>query len=103
MKKLFLFLLISLFISTLGHGQAKDDVIKSDTLNKNKKFQFVAIPIIFYTPETSFGFGAGGQIFLLKQKNIYNDRVSNIFVDFIMTSNKQFIIEIGRASCRERV
>ena len=94
MKKLFLFLLISLFISTLGHSQTKDDVIKSDTLSKNKKFQFIAIPIIFYTPETSFGIGAGGQIFLLKQKNIYNDRVSNIFVDFIMTSNKQFIIDV---------
>lgn len=94
MKKLFFFILISLIFIPDGISQTKDDVIKSDTINKNKKFQFVAIPIIFYTPETSFGFGAGAQVFLLKQKNIYNDRVSNIFVDFIMTSNKQFIIDV---------
>lgn len=94
MKQLFFFILISLFITSLSYSQTREDVIKSDTLNKNKKTQFVAIPIIFYTPETSFGFGAGGQIYLLKQKNIYNDRVSNVFVDFIMTSKKQFIIDV---------
>ncbi|TYA52665.1 BamA/TamA family outer membrane protein [Formosa maritima] len=94
MNNLFYILLICFFIVPKSFGQNKDDVIKSDTINKNKKFQFVAIPIIFYTPETSFGFGAGAQVFLLKQKNIYNDRVSNVFVDFIMTSNKQFIVDI---------
>ncbi|GGG56594.1 BamA/TamA family outer membrane protein [Bizionia arctica] len=94
MKKLILLILISLFLIPDSYSQTKEDVIKSDTLNKGKKFQFVAIPIIFYTPETSFGFGAGAQIFLLKEKNIYNDRVSNIFVDFIMTSNKQFIVDV---------
>jgi hypothetical protein len=94
MKKLFFFILISFFFIPDTFSQNTDDVIKSDTINKNKEFQFVAIPIIFYTPETSFGFGAGSQIFLLKEKNIYNDRVSNVFVDFIMTSNKQFIIDV---------
>src|SRR5690606_22155137 len=100
MKKLFFFILICIFFITDGVGQQKDYVIKSDTINTNKKFQFVAIPIIFYTPETSLGFGAGAQVFLLKQKNIYNDRVSNIFVDFIMTSNKQFIIDVIRSEER---
>ncbi|PWK17585.1 BamA/TamA family outer membrane protein [Xanthomarina spongicola] len=95
MKKTVFFILICLFIIPNSFGQNKDDVIKSDTINKkNKKIQLVAFPIVFYTPETSFGFGAGGQIFLLNQKNIYNDRVSNVFVDFIMTSKKQFILDV---------
>ncbi|MEO8934976.1 MAG: BamA/TamA family outer membrane protein [Xanthomarina sp.] len=94
MKKLFFFILMSLFIAQHSYSQTQEGIVKSDTLNKNKKFQFITIPIVFYTPETSFGFGAGAQMFLLKQKNIYNERVSNIFVDVIMTSNKQFIIDV---------
>jgi hypothetical protein len=81
-------------MSPNSFGQNKDGIIKSDTINKNKKIQLVAFPIVFYTPETSFGFGGGSQLFLLNQKNVYNDRISNIFVDFIMTTNKQFIIDI---------
>ena len=94
MKKLFLVILLSLVFIPDSYSQIKEGIIKSDTINKNKKVQFMAIPIVFYTPETGLGFGAGAQTFLLKQKNIYNDRVSNIFVDFIMTSNKQFIIDV---------
>lgn len=75
-------------------GQNTDDVFKTDTLIKSKKYQFLAIPIVFYTPETNFGFGAGGQVFLLKNKNIYNDRVSNIFFNAIYTANKQIIIDV---------
>ncbi|WP_255572954.1 BamA/TamA family outer membrane protein [Hanstruepera marina] len=93
-KKLGCILVLLLCFSLKGFGQNKDDVIKSDTLIKAKKFQFVAIPIIFYTPETNFGFGGGGQLFLLKQKNIYNDRVSNIFFDVVLTSNKQIIVDV---------
>lgn len=93
MKKLGLFILFIFFCLPKSFAQTKDDVIKSDTLN-SKKFQFVAIPIIFYTPETNFGFGGGAQVFLLKQKNIYNDRVSNIFFDVVLTSKSQIIVDI---------
>ena len=94
MKKIVLLFLLLLCFAPNSFGQNKDDVIKSDTINKSKKIQFLAIPIVFYTPETNFGFGGGAQVFLLKQKNIYNDRVSNIFFDVILTSNEQIIVDI---------
>lgn len=94
MKKITLIIVLFICFSSKGFAQNTKDVIKSDTIIKAKKFQFVAIPIVFYTPETDFGFGGGAQVFLLKQKNIYNDRVSNIFFDVILTSNKQIIVDI---------
>ena len=93
MKQHYLLILILFFLIQHSWAQNPKDVIKGDTLIKSKKYQFIGIPIIFYTPETSFGFGVGGQVFLLKSKNIYNDRVSNIFFDAIFTSNKQFIFD----------
>jgi len=94
MKKNYLLLLVLFFLIQNSWAQDPKDVFKTDTLIKSKKYQFIGIPIIFYTPETNFGFGAGGQVFLLKSKNVYNDRVSNIFFDAIYTSNKQFIFDI---------
>jgi len=64
-----------------------------DTIS-SKKVQIVALPLVFYTPETNFGFGVGGQIYLLNQSNIYNARLSNIFVSAVYTLNKQFFFEV---------
>jgi len=86
------FILFCLFLT--ARSQSTNDVFKTDTIAKSKSYQFVAVPIIFYTPETNFGFGGGGQLFLLNKKNVYNDRISNIFFDGIYTANKQFILDI---------
>lgn len=93
MKKLSIFLILVFLMTQSSWGQDKDAVFKLDTI-KTKSYQFIAIPIVFYTPETNVGLGAGAQIFLLKKKNIYNDRVSNIFIDGIYTTNNQMIIDI---------
>ncbi len=81
------------FSPSFTWGQNGKDGFKTDTFSKNKKYQLIGIPIIFYTPETNFGFGGGGQLFLLKHENKYNDQVSNIFFDAIYTTNKQIIID----------
>ncbi len=94
MKKGSILILILFVLVQNTWSQSTDDVFKTDTISKSKNYQFVAVPIIFYTPETNVGFGAGGQLFLLNKKNIYNDRVSNIFFDGIYTSNKQIVIDI---------
>lgn len=94
MRKLALLYLILFLASQKSWGQNTSDVFKTDTLIKAKNYQLIGIPIIFYTPETSVGFGGGGQIFLLNKKNIYNDRVSNIFADVVFTSEGQFILDI---------
>lgn len=87
-------ILILIFLTLNSWGQNTKDVFKTDTIAKNKNYQLIGIPIIFYTPETNFGFGGGGQLFLLNHKNKYNDRVSNIFIDAIYTTNKQLIFDI---------
>ncbi len=73
-------------------SQEEESFLRTDTLGK-KKIQVIALPIIFFTPETSFGFGAGTQLFFLSQSNIYNSRLSNIFIDAIYTTENQLIID----------
>ena len=94
MKHIHIPILILFFLTLNLWGQNPNDVFKTDTIAKSKNYQFLVVPIVFYTPETDFGFGAGGQLFLLKNKNKYNDRVSNIFFDGIYTTNKQIILDI---------
>lgn len=84
---------ILLFISAMV-AQDAGPVMKSDTLKSGKSLQVVGVPFIFYTPETRLGIGAGAQIFLLNQSNLYNSRLSNIFVSAVYTLNKQLLIDI---------
>ena len=93
-KKRHILFLFTVVLALSSWGQSTDDFFKTDTIRKSKNIQFVAVPIVFYTPETDVGFGAGGQLFLLNKKNIYNNRVSNIFFDGIYTTNKQIIFDV---------
>lgn len=96
MKKYILHIIgFTFFMSSAVFAQDKDKTgfIQSDTMGQGKSIQFVALPIVFYTPETKFGFGGGGQLFFLKQTNQYNQRLSNIFFSVIYTSQGQFIFE----------
>jgi outer membrane translocation and assembly module TamA len=94
MKRRLLHIIFLIFFISNCLGQNPKDVFKTDTIAKNKNYQLIATPIVFYTPETNFGFGGGGQLFLLNSKNKYNDRISNIFFDAIFTSNKQIIVDL---------
>ena len=87
--------LLIVFLSSTVFAQRNNEegFIQTDTIRKGKSIQFVALPIVFYTPETKFGFGGGGQLFLLNKTNEYNQRFSNIFFSVIYTSEKQFIFE----------
>lgn len=53
----------------------------------------MAIPLLFYTPETEFGFGVGAQLFF-KNKVIEDAKQSNAFGTLIYTSRKQFIAQL---------
>lgn len=90
----YLTLLIILFsLKIYAQDRNEKGFIQSDTMKQGKSAQLVALPIIFYTPETKFGFGGGGQLFLLNKTNEYNQRLSNIFFSAIYTTEKQFIFE----------
>ncbi|GGI56988.1 BamA/TamA family outer membrane protein [Winogradskyella haliclonae] len=87
-------LLFSVSLSLFGQRKDENNVIKTDTIASNKNYQLIAIPIAFYTPETDFGFGGGGQLFFLSEKNRYKNRLSNILFSGIYTLNEQIILEV---------
>lgn len=88
--------LIGLFISVLAfyntnYTQQKDDAAADTVLAK--RFGVAAYPILFYTPETELGYGAGGMIFF-KSSPIKKIRTSKIKVSAFLTSNKQYGVNI---------
>ncbi|NMM47602.1 BamA/TamA family outer membrane protein [Marinigracilibium pacificum] len=91
MKRLMTILII--FFSFGCFAQKEEAIYRFDTA-RLKKIEFVALPVVFSTPETGFGFGGGGQIFIPGQSNIYNNRLSNMLFTAIYTTNKQFILDL---------
>lgn len=91
-----LFLIIALICINITFGQIQDEdnLVKIDTISNTKNFQLIAIPIAFYTPETGFGFGGGGQLFFLNEKNTFNNRLSNVLFSGIYTFNEQIMFDI---------
>lgn len=79
-------------LSALAQRQ-NQAIIRSDTLNKGKNLKLIGIPVIFSTPETGFGFGGGGQLFLTSEKNVFRSRKSNILFTGIYTANSQVVID----------
>ena len=77
----------------LAAQQKEAQKIETDTINIRKKIQLLGVPLVFYTPETDFGFGIGTQIFFLHQANIYNSRLSNVFLSGIYTTKNQLMLE----------
>ena len=76
----------------------EEAIIQTDTLRKEKNIQIVGLPVAFYTPETEFGFGGGGQLFLLGEKARFNNRISNVLVTAIYTSKNQLSLKHFRRS-----
>jgi outer membrane protein assembly factor BamA len=93
MRRLLPFILLLVFpLITLAQGR-DGAIVRSDTLNTKSNLKLIGIPVIFSTPETGFGFGGGGQLFLTGEKNIFRSRKSNILFTGIYTANSQLVIQ----------
>lgn len=87
---------IILFIGFSLHvlGQSKDKgIVRSDTIKTGKNLKLIGIPVLFSTPETGFGFGGGGQLYLTGESNTFLARQSNILFTGIYTANNQIVIQ----------
>ncbi len=94
MKKL-LYILVLVLIPSLLISQGREEgFVRTDTIGKQKKVKLIALPIAFYTPETKFGVGGGGQLFLLNNTNQYNLRLSNILFSGIYTTAGQIMFNM---------
>ncbi len=93
--KQILYLLLFFYGLTFSLLAQQDEgaIYQTDTLGGGKSLKIIALPVLFSTPETGVGFGAGAQMFLLRKSNIYNARLSNMFVSAIYTTKKQFMFE----------
>lgn len=70
-------------------------IYQTDTLIIRKNIELIGIPLVFYSPETQFGFGGGGQIFFHNQLNIYNSRLSNVLATVMYTTKKQLMVDVA--------
>lgn len=83
---------ILLLTVQLRAQEEKERLFSSDTIKVAKRIQVLGLPVLFYTPESSFGGGGGIQFFFPNQRSEYNDRISNIFTTMIYTANKQLSV-----------
>ena len=72
----------------------KEQLFQTDTISVTKRVKVLGLPVVFYTPETSFGVGGGLQLFFPNQNSQYNKRISNIFSTVIYTANKQLSVNV---------
>lgn len=87
---LILLLLLSVF---RGVAQDEDNIVyRPDTLLLND-FQMVFLPLIFFTPETDFGFGLGAQTFFRLRGNNQEAKLSNAFLSAVYTTKNQFLLD----------
>jgi len=63
----------------------------ADTVPPKKRYLLAAVPVVFYTPETRFGFGATGLCFFnFKNDSAFAPR-STVNLGFAYTQNKQVL------------
>ena len=91
-KTIFIIILSFILTDVLLAQVDKKRLLQTDTISLVKKVQVIGLPVVFYTPETSVGIGGGMQLFFQHHKNIFNARVSNIFISAIYTLNKQLML-----------
>ncbi len=92
-RNIIIFSLVILTTNTFGQNQSVDNqAIQTDTL-KSKNVSMLLVPLAFYSPETNFAFGGGGQIFFKTKKSTSETLNSTLFLTAIYTLNKQLIIE----------
>lgn len=87
-------LLVSLFILSPAKLCLSEDK-KEEKSQKQKRTSLVALPIIFYMPETRWGIGAGGLFTYRPKGSQEKSRPSSFSFTAYYTQNKQYGFEIS--------
>lgn len=66
----------------------------ADTIVPKKRYLFTGLPIVFYTPETRFGFGAAGVCIFNFRNDTLNAPRSTVNLGFTYTQNKQILFNL---------
>lgn len=89
-------LAIVILLFKICHSQEhdiKNQAIQTDTI-VYKNVSSLLVPIVFYSPETNFAIGGGGQIFFKTKKSESEILNSTVLASAIYTLNKQLIVEV---------
>ncbi len=95
MNRYYVLICFLLLIGVQLFGQDQDvqnQAVSSDTI-KTQNINTLLVPIVFYSPETNFAFGGGGQMFFKTKKSSSTYLNSSILASAIYTLNKQLILE----------
>jgi outer membrane protein assembly factor BamA len=84
LKKVFL----CFFLACLCAGQAQ---IFNDSIQRTKRRIIAGVPVLFYTPETRFGFGLSGFCIFNWKKDSLLARRSSVTLGFAYTQNRQVL------------
>ncbi|MFH1197055.1 MAG: BamA/TamA family outer membrane protein [bacterium] len=84
-----LILVFILFISITSINRSEE----ADTTTTSGS-GWIALPYIYYTPETEFAFGAGGFYYFRETDSLINQRASRINLSVTYTTKKQFLVEL---------
>jgi len=60
-----------------------------------KKSGFTGMPVVYYTPETRWAWGAGGLAYFPVTKDESVSRPSNVTISAIFTQNKQYTLDLN--------
>jgi hypothetical protein len=94
MKKIiFCLLLISLVLLSLKSFCLSIEETKKGEA-ETKKFSWIVLPVIFYTPETHWAGGVGGLFAFRPAQRDVNTRPSSIYFAIVYTQLKQFSVEL---------
>lgn len=85
----FIFIIL-IFISGKIFSQIIDS-LPNDSLKRNRNVNFLPIPIIMHSPETYWGFGAGGVLTFSTNKKDTSLRTSSVQALVLYTLNEQFV------------
>ena len=97
-KRLFLFIISSLWIGIGLHAQTDSIATVTDSVKPNKisrwdslfDWNFLAVPTIAYQPETNWSFGLAGAYYF----KLNDEKTSDIGFDMAYTLNKQWNVNV---------
>ena len=84
-----------LFQAPLQAQDTDEDGGATENVVPANRPRWMAVPTIFYTPETRFAIGGAGAVFFQFPSSRSSNRVSQVLAAFIVTQNKQIISEIS--------
>ena len=85
---------VIIFLFSLSHSSPLLAGPPQDSLFHKKRFLLSGLPILFYTPETRFGFGAAGVCIFNFKKDTANAPRSSVNLGFTYTQNNQALFYV---------